>query len=82
MLNVALFGVTAKQWRAANPGKKGNIRDYATIEQLVVLSNLESINAVLIHQSLSQPDRMKQLNPIAIQQMQSIVNNIHAKKLN
>jgi hypothetical protein len=81
MLNVALFGVTAKQWRAANPGKEGNIRDYATIEQLVVLSNLESINAVLIHQGLSQPERLKQLNQIAIQQMQSLVNNMHIKKL-
>jgi hypothetical protein len=81
MLNVALFGVTAKQWRAANPGKEGNIRDYATIEQLVVLSNLESINAVLIHQGLSQPIRLKQLNQIAIQQMQSLLNNMHLKKL-
>ncbi|WP_027000596.1 KilA-N domain-containing protein [Eisenibacter elegans] len=81
MLNVALFGVTAKQWRAANPDKEGNIRDYATIEQLVVLSNLESINAVLIHQGLSQPERLKQLNQIAIQQMQSLVNNMHIKKL-
>jgi hypothetical protein len=81
MLNVALFGVTAKQWRAANPGKEGNIRDYATIEQLVVLSNLESINAVLIHQGLSQPERLKQLNQTAIQQMQSLVNNMHIKKL-
>lgn len=81
MLNVALFGVTAKQWRAANPGKEGNIRDYATIEQLVVLSNLESINAVLIHQGLSQPQRLKQLNQIAIQQMKSLVNNMNIKKL-
>lgn len=62
LLNVALFGKTARQWRDANPVKEGNIRDYATIEQLVVLSNLESINAVLIHQDLSQSERLKQLN--------------------
>ncbi len=68
MLNVALFGKTARQWRDANPDKEGNVRDYATIEQLVVLSNLESINAVLIHQGLSQSERLKQLNQTAIQQ--------------
>lgn len=81
MLNMALFGITAKQWRDANPEKEGNIRDYATIEQLVVLSNLESINAVLIHQGLSQPERLKQLNQTAIQQMKSLVNNLNMKKL-
>ncbi len=81
MLNVALFGITAKQWRDANSGKAGNIRDYATIEQLVVLSNLESINAVLIHQGLSQPERLKQLNQTAIQQMKSLVNNMNIKNL-
>ena len=73
MLNMALFGITAKKWRDDNPDKEGNIRDYATIEQLVVLSNLESINAVLIHQGLSQPERLKQLNQTAIQQMKSLV---------
>jgi hypothetical protein len=57
------------------------VRDYATIEQLVVLSNLESINAVLIHQGLTQPERLKQLNQTAIQQMKSLVNNLHVKKL-
>lgn len=81
LLNVALFGITAKQWRDANPEKEGNIRDYATIEQLVVLSNLESINAVLIHQGLSQSERLKQLNQTAIQQMKSLVNNLNIKKL-
>ncbi|MCX7874803.1 MAG: KilA-N domain-containing protein [Melioribacteraceae bacterium] len=81
LLNVALFGITAKQWRDINPEKEGNIRDYATIEQLVVLSNLESINAVLIHQGLSQTERLKQLNQIAIQQMKSLVNNINTNKL-
>jgi len=77
----ALFGITAKQWRDTNPDKEGNMRDYATIEQLVVLSNLESINAVLIHQGLPQADRLKQLNQIAIQQMKSMVNNVNIKKL-
>ena len=66
MLNVALFGMTANQWRENNSDKKGNIRDYATIEQLVVLSNLESINAVLIHQGLKQSERLEQLNKTAI----------------
>jgi hypothetical protein len=74
MLNMALFGMTAKQWRDTNPTAEGNIRDMATIEQLVVLSNLESINAVLIHQNLPQAERLKQLNSIAITQMKSLVN--------
>jgi len=81
LLNVALFGFTAKQWRENNTNKEGNVRDYATIEQLVVLSNLESINAVLINQGLSQPDRLKQLNQIAITQMKSLVVNQQIKKL-
>jgi hypothetical protein len=80
MLNVALFGFTAKQWRDANPNKEGNVRDYATIEQLVVPSNLESINAVLINQGLPQPDRLKQLNHIAITQMKSLVNRTNTIK--
>ena len=73
LLNVALFGVTAGDWRQGNPGKAGNMRDYAALEQLVVLSNLESINAVLIHQGLAQPERLRQLNEIAINQMKSLV---------
>lgn len=81
ILNMALFGKTAAQWRAENPDAKGNIRDQATLEQLVVLSNLESINAVLIRQELAQNDRLKQLNNIAITQMTSLVNNTHLKKL-
>lgn len=81
LLNMALFGFTAKQWRDTNPDKEGNVRDYATIEQLVVLSNLESINAVLINQGLSQPERLKQLNQIAITQMKSLVANQQIKKL-
>ena len=81
MLNMALFGMTAKQWRDTNPDAEGNIRDAATIEQLVVLSNMESINAVLIHQNLSQPERLKQLNSIAITQMKSLIGNKNLKKL-
>jgi len=81
MLNVALFGKTAQQWRIENPGAEGNIRDNATIEQLVVLSNMESINAVLIHQQLSQSERLIQLNQIAISQMKSLINNTNLKKL-
>lgn len=80
LLNVALFGITAKQWRDANPNDEGNIRDMATIEQLVVLSNLESINAVLIHQELQQSERLLQLNKIAIIQMKSLINRPSAIK--
>lgn len=75
LLNVALFGVTAKQWRDGNPKAEGNIRDVATLEQLVVLSNLESVNAVLIHQGLTQRERLIQLNTIAITQMKSLLNS-------
>ena len=81
MLNMALFGITAKQWRDANPNSKGNVRDKATIEQLVVLSNMESINAVLIQQGLQQPERLIQLNKIAITQMKSLYENSSMKKL-
>ena len=81
LLNVALFGKTAKQWRDENPKSKGNIRDEATIEQLVVLSNLESINSVLIKQGLSQSDRLEKLNQIAISQMKSLLTNPAVKKL-
>jgi hypothetical protein len=81
LLNVALFGKTAKQWREENSDHKGNIRDMATIEQLVVLSNLESINSVLIHQGLMQNERLEQLNKIAITQMKSLIENKNLKKL-
>lgn len=81
LLNVALFGITAAQWRQANPDQPGNMRDAATLEQLVVLSNLESINAVLIHQGLVAPDRLAQLNSIAITQMRSLVGMGAAKRL-
>ena len=81
LLNVALFGFTAKQWRDANPTAAGNVRDIATLEQLVVLSNMESINAVLIHQGLSQSERLVQLNTVAITQMKSLLNSRQIKKL-
>jgi hypothetical protein len=73
ILNMALFGMTAKQWRETNPDAEGNIRDTATIEQLVVLSNMESINAVLIRQGLDQSERLEELNKIAITQMRSLM---------
>ncbi|MBP9136542.1 MAG: KilA-N domain-containing protein [Chitinophagales bacterium] len=82
LLNVALFGITAKQWRDANPKEEGNIRDMATLEQLVVLSNLESINSVLIHQGLNQTERLVQLNKVAIIQMKSLIGYKNIKKLN
>jgi hypothetical protein len=78
---VALFGKTAKQWRYANPTEKGNIRDAATIEQLVVLSNLESINAMFIQQEIAQQERLQRLNEMAISQMESLSNNKNFKKL-
>jgi hypothetical protein len=81
LLNVALFGKTAKQWRDQNPNEKGNIRDYATLEQLVVLSNMESINALLIRQGLPQGERLVQLNNVAITQMRSLVENKKMKML-
>lgn len=69
LLNVALFGVTAKQWQLANPSKKGNIRDHATAEQLLVLANLENLNAHLIKERLAQDERLQKLNEVAIYQM-------------
>ena len=81
ILNVALFGITAKNWKENNPNEKGNIRDLATLEQLVVLSNLESINALLIDQKLAQKDRLFQLNKVAINQMKSLLENKVIPKL-
>lgn len=81
LLNVSLFGITAKEWRDKNPDKKGNIRDFATLEQLVVLSNLESINALLIGQNLGQKERLIQLNKVAITQMKSLLESKAIKKL-
>jgi len=75
VLNVALFGMTAKEWRTSNPDQKGNIRDHATIEQLVVLSNMESVNAMLINEGLAQQDRLLRLNGLAIRQMESLVRH-------
>jgi hypothetical protein len=82
LLNVALFGMTAKEWRDTNSNVKGNIRDYASLEQLVVLSNLESINALLIQQKLTQAERLKQLNNTAIMQMKTLLNSKTMKALN
>jgi hypothetical protein len=81
MLNMALFGKTALQWRNENPVAEGNIRDMATIEQLVVLSNMESINAVLIHQGLQQSERLVQLNRVAIMQMKSLLGHNSSRNL-
>lgn len=81
LLNIALFGITAKQWRDANPGKEGNIRDYSSLEQLLVLTNLESINAELIREGLESNVRLLKLNQIAIKQMSSLLKSITIKKL-
>ena len=70
-----MFGMTAKQWREANPELKGNIRDYATINELICLSNMENINAVLINEGIPQGERLVKLNQIAIQQMQVLEGN-------
>ncbi len=81
VLNVALFGITAKEWRTQNPKKEGNIRDYSEVEQLIVLSNLESLNAEFIRQNIPQSVRLVKLNEIAIGQMKSLINNSSIKKL-
>jgi len=82
VLNVALFGKMAKQWRDENPLQEGNIRDYATIEQLLVLANIESMNAEFIRMGLPQSERLRKLNQIAIIQLQSLIGNVNIKKLN
>lgn len=81
LLNVALFGLTAKQWRDANPNLEGNMRDYASIEQLLVLANIEAMNAELIHMGLSQGERLTRLNAIAIRQMQILTTADTARLL-
>jgi len=81
VLNMALYGRTAKQWRDKNSGKEGNIRDYSTVEQLVVLSNLESLNAEFIRSGLSQSKRLEKLNEVAIAQMKSLLASSTIKKL-
>lgn len=81
VLNVALFGQTAKQWRDQHPEAEGNIRDQANIEQLLVLANIESMNAEFIRMELPQNERLIKLNQIAIKQLQSLTNNPNTKKL-
>ncbi|MBD5187255.1 MAG: KilA-N domain-containing protein [Bacteroidales bacterium] len=81
VLNVAMFGMTAKQWRDANPKTKGNIRDYATINELICLSNMENLNAVFIEQGMPQSERLKKLNEIAIHQMSVLESGDKDRKL-
>ena len=80
MLNVAMFGKTAREWREENPDLKGNIRDYASINQLICLSNMENLNAVFINEGLAQSERLEKLNKIAIQQMK-VLENVDDKRL-
>ena len=80
VLNVALFGLTAKQWRDSNPNSKGNIRDYATINELICLSNMENLNAVFINEGQSQKERLLKLNRIAIQQMK-VLQDVENRKM-
>ena len=82
LLNVVLFGKTAKQWRTENPGVKGNIRDYATIEQLLVLTNLENLNAYLVKQGVPQPERMKKLRDTVVYQLKTLSESKGARELN
>ena len=82
VLNVALFGVTAKEWGNKNPNKQGNIRDYANVAQLVCLANLENLNALFIEQGMEQPERLTRLNKIAISQMKILIGSSAVKKLN
>lgn len=79
VLNVALFGITAKQWRDSNPGLKGNIRDYATINELICLSNLENLNSLFINENMPQSERLIKLNQIAIQQIR-ILHEVESRK--
>lgn len=81
LLNAALFGHTAKQWRDANPGKEGNVRDYATIEQLLVLANIEAMNAELIRMGAPQDERLIRLNQIAINQLEILTSDIRIRSL-
>ena len=81
VLNVAMFGKTARQWREANPDLKGNIRDYATINELICLSNMENLNAVFIEQGIVQSERLMKLNQIAIHQMSVLESGDNERKL-
>jgi len=78
---MALFGITGANWRKANPDKKGNIRDYAEVSQLVCLANLENLNALFINEGISQKIRLERLNQIAIQQMRILATNSGMKRL-
>lgn len=82
LLNVVLFGKTAKQWRTEHPGVKGNIRDYATIEQLLVLTNLENLNAYLVKQGITQSERMKKLRDTVVYQLKTLSGSKGARELN
>jgi hypothetical protein len=82
LLNTALFGLTAAEWRRANPDKTGNMRDYATIEQLLVLANLENINALYISKDMPQSERIVELNQLARMQLSAIVGTSGVKALN
>lgn len=82
VLNVALFGKTAKQWKQENPGTKGNMRDFASIEQLLVLANLENINALLIEQGIPQQERLEKLHATALYQIETITDSKSARVLN
>lgn len=79
-MNVALFGITAKEWRESNPDKKGNIRDYASVNELICLLNMENLNAVMINENINQRDRLRKLNEIAIQQIR-VLNDVESRKL-
>ena len=81
VLNMALFGMTAKEWRDKNPNQNSNVRDYATINELICLANLENLNSVFINEGLKQSERLKKLNKIAISQMQ-ILNDTDIKYIN
>lgn len=81
ILNMALFGMTAKEWRDSHPGEKGNIRDYANVSQLVCLSNLENLNALFIQEKIPSAERLRKLNQIAIQQMKLLTDNARIKQL-
>ncbi len=81
VLNVAMFGKTAKQWREANPGLDGNVRDHATLQQLIVLSNMESLNAEMIKRGISRNDRLLELNRVAKEQMTSLLKSAGVKRL-
>jgi len=81
VLNMALFGMTAKEWRDSHPGEKGNIRDYANVSQLVCLSNLENLNALFIQEKTPQAERLRKLNQIAIQQMRLLTDDPGIKRL-